>query len=218
MAYYDPVLVSHAQHLQMTRAYFDHVEESENLEENTRRRDSGASAREAEEATLAELQEELDQITDEANRRIEKGNESILRLKAQLKQLRDVELVQLQREHSEAEKRLATLQLRNQDMKEQVDEQRGNAVDEELDKLKKDVLVLTNQKAALMKMVQDIYGSAQQDNAPGTIRTLVHDAAARALADIRVCTNSVVPEDMEGECNLLPDPHEFLGAEPLKPL
>merc|ERR1712135_64616 len=110
VTYYDALLVSHIQHAQMTRAYFDDVSRMDGTappRPDQRRFDARAeetrmSAAERE-LEIDRLQQELDQLTDEANRRIERGNRDISRLKAQLKQLNDVEGPQVKREHEDAE-------------------------------------------------------------------------------------------------------------------
>merc|ERR1719444_722650 len=108
---------------------------------------------------MTQLQAELDNITDEANRRIEKGNDAIVRLKTQLKEQRDNEEPQAKRERAEAEQRLETARARRAELDKALAERerRGPALDEELEQLRQEVKVLSNQKGALMGMVQDIY-------------------------------------------------------------
>jgi len=78
VTYYDALLVSHIQHAQMTRAYFDDVSRMDGTappRPDQRRFDARAeetrmSAAERE-LEIDRLQQELDQLTDEANRRID---------------------------------------------------------------------------------------------------------------------------------------------------
>jgi len=199
VTYYDALLVSHIQHAQMTRAYFDDVSRMDGTappRPDQRRFDARAeetrmSAAERE-LEIDRLQQELDQLTDEANRRIERGNRDISRLKAQLKQLNDVEGPQVQREHEDAEHKLAVAKTTNAELKQRADQLTSSSANDadELEGLRTEVAVLTNQKAALMKMVQDIYGTAVPTSG---------ESATEAA-------------------NLLPDPYEFLGVDQTRPL
>merc|ERR1712176_846490 len=109
--------MSHVQHLEVTRAYFDHLERATTQSDDPKLQQRRASnvvqplvsnkmapvepadlraqlelvQQKQQKEELAQLQAELDQVTDEANRRIERGNESIIKLKDQLKKYRDVE-------------------------------------------------------------------------------------------------------------------------------
>mmetsp|Transcript_2603 Transcript_2603/g.6069 ORF Transcript_2603/g.6069 Transcript_2603/m.6069 type:complete len:424 (+) Transcript_2603:111-1382(+) len=245
--YYDTVLVSHQQHLHATRKYLDVVERAEAPNEPGRRQQSSSARAEAPSAPAASLRRaseagrnieeeeanqlrvELDQITEEANRRIEKGNDAILKLKAQLKELRDVEAPRLMQENADAERQLEVARRQNEQLKRRIERQDCPELDEEVTGMQQEVLVLSKQKAALMAMVQDIYGVPKEDLQESSVQ----EAAARALADIRglgqaaeqpkaVDTPNFFAEDGgdEHEGNLLPlDPHEFLGEEiQLRPL
>lgn len=248
ITYYDALLVAHAQHLQATRGYFDLTGSGDDplspqlnrpvgrrCTEGARAGDPAHSARlhaelerlqkrqREEEATaqIAQLQAELDQVTDEANRRIEKGNEAILKLKAQLKDLRDVDAPNLISDRSKVEQQLEAARRRNGELTNKVNAPQTSPDDadfEDLAQLRQEILVLTNQKEALMKMVQDVYGAEAQAKADaaadarkgGTPKSAA-GAGAVGFPDMR--------EDSDlGIQNLLPDPHEILGDVPYRPL
>jgi len=234
ITYYEPLLVSHGQHVQISQAYFDYIERTEaagkgaaaakrSSTASTGSTPVEASALKAElerlqqqqqrEEEITQLQRELDEITEEAHKRIEKGAEAIVKLK----QLLDMEAVQLQREHVEAEQRVQVLRQEGASLRQRVEfsKDASAATDTELQKLRQDVLVLTNQKDALMKMVQDIYGTAQSSPA-GAEQSPAQAAAARALASIQGPSLQGAQECRVEE-KLLPDAHELLN-EPLRPL
>jgi len=174
--FYTPLLVSHRQHSQLARAYFDNLEALAAGTTESKRKQSGAkglepSALHSELERLQQLQKheevenlrrELDQMTEEANRRIEKGNESIVKLKAELKHTRDEEGPELQRERDDAALRVEAARQAGRDLRARL-EKAGAAwnaqSEEELEKLRQEASVLGKQKGALMKMVQDVYGS-----------------------------------------------------------
>jgi len=231
--YYDPLLISHHQHSQLARSYFDHVEcsnidetglsklrpEKRNSQpkgENTNlREEMGLFQQRQLEEEVVQLQNELDQITEEANRRIERGNEAIVRLKAELKQLRDVDGPRAQRERDNAATRLEGARQRNLELKERAEVRSGSALEGELETLKNDVLVLSNQKTALVNMLQEIF-SAGNDTLAGAEPSAARAAAARALADMNGVGHSSATEEPSN--NLLPDPSEILGGELPRPL
>lgn len=215
--YYNALLISHAQHLQATRAYFNLVGRMErsgdSLQTSINSSSRGAPVEPAnlraelerlhqrqreEEANqqATQLQAELDQITDEANRRIEKGNDAILKLKAQFKDLRDTEMPRLHQEREEAERRVEAAKRRNVELKGRVESFNAAPASEdhqqELEQLEQQVAVLANQKALLMTMVEETYGSAAAAEAgqlQSEAATPVHD-------------------------NVLPDVSEILGDKP----
>lgn len=174
--FYSPLLVSHTQHAKLARAYFDHLEhlaagpDSKGKHSGSR----GPPEPEALQSKLERLQQqqrgeeveslrrELDQMTEEANRRIEKGNESIVKLKAELKQKRDEEGPELQRERDAAAARVDAARRAGRELQAQL-EKAGDAWDAskeaELERLRVEAATLGKQKAALMKMVQDVYGT-----------------------------------------------------------
>lgn len=236
VTYYEPLLISHQQHVQITQAYFDYIERAEPASATraaSKKPGAATSAQSPVEASALKaelerlqhqqreeevglLQRELDQITEEANKRIEKGNTAIKELKAELKHLRDVEAVQLQRENAEVDQRVRALRQENEELRRRVESSQDDAAaDDELQKLQQEVMVLTNQKDALLKMVQDVYGTTQ--TAPGGEEANPQAAAARAaLASIQGPQSSAQRE-CKVEDKLLPDAHELLG-EPLRPL
>mmetsp|Transcript_108087 Transcript_108087/g.209250 ORF Transcript_108087/g.209250 Transcript_108087/m.209250 type:complete len:386 (-) Transcript_108087:99-1256(-) len=224
ITYYGPLLVSHVQHLQTVQAYFDRADKiatgGSSEAASTKGELERLKLQQQQDEEVGQLQRELDQITDEANKRIEKGNAAIVKLKGELKHLRDVEAAQLQRERQEAESQLQTLRQESIQLQQRAEnsvvDANGN---EELLKLRQDVLVLNNQKAALMKMVQEIYGTAQT-------QTPAQVAAAAALATIgggadttggNAATEQPARVAQPATGNLLPDAHELL-SEPLRPL
>jgi len=245
VAYYETVLVSHQQHVQITQSYFDYVERAERNpgERTSSKKSSTASAPapappveanalkhelsrlliQQREEEVGQLQRELDQITEEANKRIEKGNSAIKELKADLKHLRDVEAAQLQHEHAETEQRVRDLRQENEDLRKRVESSEDDAAnnEEELQKLQQEVAVLTNQKDALMKMVQEIYGNPQGALGSGDVSNPQASAARAALASMQAPVHPVAPvqaplmshpsQECRVENKLLPDAHELLG-------
>mmetsp|Transcript_119458 Transcript_119458/g.372158 ORF Transcript_119458/g.372158 Transcript_119458/m.372158 type:complete len:383 (+) Transcript_119458:105-1253(+) len=215
ITYYEPMLISHQQHVQVTQAYFDFIERSETasaVRAASNRSGGGSMQAPVEAAALNSellrlqqqqreeevglLQRELDQITEEANKRIERGNGVIVKLKADLKQLRDEEAPQLQREQAKAEQRLDALRQEGEELRRRAEDiQDDAAAEEELQRAYQEVLVLTNQKDALMRMVQDFYGTAQTAHGGGE-----PDAQGPQPGAHR-------PEE-----NLLPDAHELLNG------
>jgi len=223
ITYYGPLLVSHVQHLQTVQAYFDRGDKiSTNSTEAASLRGEleRLKLQQQQDEEVGQLQRELDQITDEANKRIEKGNAAIVKLKGELKHLRDVEAAQLQRDRQDAENQLQKLRQESIQLQQRAENSAVDANgDEELNKLRQDVLVLNNQKDALMKMVQEIYGTAQT-------QTPAQVAAAAALASIggnadassgHAAAEQPARVAQPATGNLLPDAHELL-AEPLRPL
>jgi hypothetical protein len=218
ITYYGPLLVSHVQHLQTVQAYFDRADrnsttsgEATSLKGELER----LKIQQQQDEEVGQLQRELDQITDEANKRIEKGNAAIVKLKGELKHLRDVEAAQLQRERQEAERQLQTLRQESMQLQQRAENSAIDANgDEELNKLRQDVLVLNNQKDALMKMVQEIYGTAQTQT-PAQVAAAAALATIGGGADPSGAHASRVATPATG--NLLPDAHELI-SDPLRPL
>merc|ERR1711879_491359 len=103
---------------------------------------------------VGQLKSELDSVTFEANRRIEKANESILRLKAQLREMADKESPPLVRGHAEAQQRWEMVEASHRELQARL---ATEDYDEELDQLRGEVMVLADQKAALMDSVQELY-------------------------------------------------------------
>jgi len=215
ITYYGPLLVSHVQHLQTVQAYFDGSDKiaSNSFEATSSKGDlERLKLQQQQDEEVGQLQRELDQITDEANKRIEKGNAAIVKLKGELKHLRDIEAAQLQRERQQAESQLQTLRQESVQLQQRAENSVNDATcDHELNTLRQDVLVLKNQKAALMKMVQDIYGTAQtqtpaQVAAAAALATISGDADANGRAPLTPAAG-----------NLLPDAHELIDG-PLRPL
>mmetsp|Transcript_25203 Transcript_25203/g.58693 ORF Transcript_25203/g.58693 Transcript_25203/m.58693 type:complete len:395 (-) Transcript_25203:239-1423(-) len=226
--YYEPLLVSHQQHVQISQAYFDYIERTDassagraasskrnssltgtsaSLETSTLKMKLEHLQQQQREEEVGQLQRELDQITEEANKRIEKGNSAIVKLKAELKQLRDVEAVELQREQAETEARMKALREEGEKLRQRVEMTKDTtAMDEDLQQLRQEVMVLTNQKDALMKMVQEIYGTAQTERV-GVEQTPVQVEAARVLASMQGGERESRAEEM-----LLPDAHELLNG------
>merc|ERR1711933_237718 len=126
------LLMSHLQHTQMTRTYFDLIEGREEADFCNRKLDMPPAAEVEEE--VAQLQKELSELTEEANRRIEKGNEAILKLKTRLKQLSEVEMLELQQQHSAAEKRCAAARSKNANLRAHLDGHSESNIEEELNK------------------------------------------------------------------------------------
>lgn len=221
--YYGTLLASHRQNWQMIRSYFEHLDglddgkgsmlpplfedsqtsggfsgaESRGLQPDDLRNQLEKLQHRQLQEEVASLQSELDQVTEEANRRIEKGNDSILKLKVQFKHQRDTEFPELQQHRADAQGRLCVLRRRNEELKDQLASDgsggfglpSGEDMDEEIDRLQKEVLVTTNQKEALMEMVRNIYGGddATQDGDFGA------------------------EDSSSGYAKLLPDPHDVLG-------
>eukprot|EP00930_Biecheleria_cincta_P055638 TRINITY_DN4193_c0_g4_i1.p1 TRINITY_DN4193_c0_g4~~TRINITY_DN4193_c0_g4_i1.p1 ORF type:complete len:377 (+),score=64.36 TRINITY_DN4193_c0_g4_i1:62-1192(+) len=205
--YYQPLLVSHGQSTQAVKAYFDHCEREE-LAQSRRghSKKSNSSSHGAVEASylraeleklqqqqsedeLAALNRELQELTDEANRRIEQGNETILRLKADIRQLIDVEEAKVMRERQDASDRLEAANRHLSRLRDrQLEGHFGQAP-----KLNETVRRLAEEKAALMLEVQEIY-RAQTSNSKGSFS---YQSDSRSGGSHE---------------NLLPDPREVLGS------
>lgn len=157
---------------------------------------------------IASLQQELDQITDEANRQIEKGNDAIVRLKSELRHLREVESARLAQEKIEAERSLEAARRRSDQLRWRSSGQGSNEVEE----LRQEVAVLHKQKESLLKMVLDIYG------ARGTpVDVVANLAGGDMVAQVRAMANggnAVSGNPLRpSEGNLLPDPVELLASD-----
>merc|ERR1712232_1019828 len=80
----------------------------------------------------------------------------------------DVELIQLRRERCKAKERLSQAQVKNGEivvMLARVRHERSEstvAADDELERLTKDLMVLTNQQAALLRLVQNFHNNVQE--------------------------------------------------------
>eukprot|EP00928_Gymnodinium_smaydae_P042451 TRINITY_DN28588_c0_g1_i1.p1 TRINITY_DN28588_c0_g1~~TRINITY_DN28588_c0_g1_i1.p1 ORF type:complete len:450 (+),score=90.93 TRINITY_DN28588_c0_g1_i1:81-1352(+) len=221
-AYFAPLQASHNQLTEMTAVYFDQTEQSgSDLNRSTRglgalRNDAdnslqsvdaeqvragfvGGGLRAREERT-ANLEDELARVTGDANKKIEAGNESILRLKAEVKQLGDANAV-LRGELDGAKRRAQDARQRVVELRSRVAQaKKPPEPSPELSKLRQEVLVLTRQKDALMGMVQDVYGNA---------KALPRSASKESAA---------APGGVEGSQRpaadgmLLPDPRELFGV------
>eukprot|EP00930_Biecheleria_cincta_P055635 TRINITY_DN4193_c0_g1_i1.p1 TRINITY_DN4193_c0_g1~~TRINITY_DN4193_c0_g1_i1.p1 ORF type:complete len:407 (+),score=94.53 TRINITY_DN4193_c0_g1_i1:152-1222(+) len=218
--HYQPLLFSHGQHLQAVKAYFEHCERQDLSQGKHRSKSSRNSnshgAVEASDlrAELEKLQErqrqeeegnlsnELQQLTDEANRRIEKGNETILRLKADIRQLQDVEEPRVAHERQDASIRLDAARRSSVELQGRLRSRRLEGHFGQLPQLQEQVAQLTEEKAALMMEVQDIY-SAQKSEAPSQLGLVGHLST----------WNSTGRSDEVGE-KLLPDPQEVLSSMP----
>eukprot|EP00746_Dinoflagellata_sp_MGD_P013027 gnl/MRDRNA2_/MRDRNA2_127979_c0_seq1.p1 gnl/MRDRNA2_/MRDRNA2_127979_c0~~gnl/MRDRNA2_/MRDRNA2_127979_c0_seq1.p1 ORF type:complete len:419 (+),score=104.83 gnl/MRDRNA2_/MRDRNA2_127979_c0_seq1:57-1313(+) len=134
------------------------------------------------------LRDELVDVTSEANNRIDKANGSIQTLKEKLKRLRDVDMPQHQQRKVELMRRCEELQSYKDEKTQQ--QQEGSAEGGEISQLRSQLQVVVDQKTALMKIVQDLYGT-------------VADGPAQAPGPT--------------ESNLLPSPRSLVGGD-LKPL
>lgn len=134
------------------------------------------------------LRDELVEVTSEANNRIDKANGSIQTLKEKLKRLRDVDMPHHQQHKVELMRRCEELQIRKKEETQR--QQEGTPKGGEIVQLRAQLQVVMDQKAALMQIVHDLYGS---------------------VAEIPV--QVLEPK----ESNLLPSPRSLVG-EDLKPL
>merc|ERR1719272_1451478 len=151
--HYDPMVVSTAQHLKVEHGYFREMDSEDiaalnGLETSSR---SGGSSHSSE---ASQLKQDLDSVTLEANRRIEKANETILRLKSQLREMAEKETPLLVRAHTDVQRRMEMIQESHHELQNRM---YNEDYDEELDQLRGEVMVLTEQKAALMDSVQELY-------------------------------------------------------------
>ncbi|CAK0816534.1 unnamed protein product, partial [Prorocentrum cordatum] len=168
VVYYDPLLVSHAQLQKVVRGYFEQLEGGAEAQAQQQQQQYSQlrSRQQQQQEEVAALQHELDQVTLEANRRIEKGNETILKLKADLRQLRDATEPQVLREHEQARRRLEAARGRADALAREVRAPEGGP---EVKKLRDELQVLESQKAALLEMVQGVYGQKKQAVATGDL-------------------------------------------------
>mmetsp|Transcript_82256 Transcript_82256/g.180838 ORF Transcript_82256/g.180838 Transcript_82256/m.180838 type:complete len:363 (-) Transcript_82256:196-1284(-) len=187
--FYSPLWFSHDQHVHLVKGYMDLLDSepppknpksanNPNQSSRVSADEEALAAREEQERMhqqqlerdFLELQNQLDQVTEEANKRIERGNEKIIKLKGELKELRDVNMPKAQAERETAQRRLAAAEAKRQALQQELasldaTSQSQGQTDlvggpEDLSKLRHEVLVLAKQKEALMKMVQDVYGPA----------------------------------------------------------
>ncbi|OLQ10531.1 hypothetical protein AK812_SmicGene5716 [Symbiodinium microadriaticum] len=193
--YHDPLFVSHAQHVQTVKAYFDFCERNGSLlqravvrqpshlsvEASDLQRQLEKLAAKQREEEVARLQSELDNITDEANRHIESRNSQIIKLKAEWQRLLEVEEPTIEAQRLEALERLQAARKQSVDLQKQAE-----GTDADMKKLRAAVQTLREEKAALMTEVQEIYSAHNTGTAPRV-------PAAKA------------------EMRLLPDPKEILG-------
>lgn len=138
------------------------------------------------------LRDELVDVTSEANARIDKANSSIQTLKAKLKSLRDIDMPHHQQNKADLMKRCEELQRLTEEERKRL-EQGSVAEGGEISQLRHELEVIVNQKTALMKIVQDLYGSVAETPASGP-----------------------VPKE-SNDSNLLPSPRSLVGGD-LKPL
>merc|ERR1719188_2940011 len=166
-----------------------------------------AQMRSRQQEEVAVLQRELDQVTDEANKRIEKGNESILKMKADLRQLRDTTEPQVLREHEEARRRLEAARSREEALARQASASESAQLAQdspEVAELRRDLQVLENQKAALLEMVQGVYGDKSKPK-PATVGGTLAEASSASGAGRERADGGTA-----GAKLLLPDPSAFL--------
>ncbi|CAK0816533.1 unnamed protein product [Prorocentrum cordatum] len=196
VVYYDPLLVSHAQLQKVVRGYFEQLEGGAEAQAQQQQQQYSQlrSRQQQQQEEVAALQHELDQVTLEANRRIEKGNETILKLKADLRQLRDATEPQVLREHEQARRRLEAARGRADALAREGQHGRASKVK----KLRDELQVLESQKAALLEMVQGVYGQKKQAVATGDLLAQAPSASGNGA----------------GSRLLLPDPSAFLDAPP----
>lgn len=183
---YTPLFVSHLQHLQLTRAYFDFLDRGPDARRSAKqpspselRGELERTHRQERLAEIEKLRQELVEVTEEANSRIEKGNETIIKLKAELRKLRDDEASKVEAERTEAHRSLQAAKERGRQLRADLDRlprPRDEAANADLEKLRQDAVVLAKQKDALMQMVQQVYGGAgapqgtrQEPGSPGDL-------------------------------------------------
>mmetsp|Transcript_15073 Transcript_15073/g.33194 ORF Transcript_15073/g.33194 Transcript_15073/m.33194 type:complete len:441 (-) Transcript_15073:197-1519(-) len=144
---------------------------------------------------IQKLNQDLRSVTEEANARIDKANESIKMLKGQVKQ-RDTEAQMIAAERDNLRHQLTQAQ-------NALAQNSGNTgtKDMEISKLQNEVQILQEQKAALVKIVEDLY--AQLDSAGVT----VGNAQQAQLGSITGGGGSLGPANL----NMLPSPRS-LGA------
>eukprot|EP00933_Yihiella_yeosuensis_P042750 TRINITY_DN3741_c7_g1_i1.p1 TRINITY_DN3741_c7_g1~~TRINITY_DN3741_c7_g1_i1.p1 ORF type:complete len:389 (+),score=80.80 TRINITY_DN3741_c7_g1_i1:52-1218(+) len=213
--YHDPLLVSHSQVLQTAQAYLDYTERlgSSEAARDSRKKNStsgpagspgaveASSLRERLERLqrrqtgeeVSQLHRELDLVTEEANQRIEQGNEEIIRLKADLKRLREIEGPELEREKAAAEVRLEAARSRGNELRKLAEGHTAGTgtgpLSSEVQRLREEVEMLKSKKAELMEEVQDVYS----------------DQTASKPAKTQL-------QNKEVEEKLLPEPSEFFSG------
>lgn len=175
--YFQPVLVSREQHLQVLRAYFEQCEHEEPVQQQERRSFKSRASTNASDPSSPmswtsdlmvelykvqrhQLEEEetrmsndLHQLTDDANARIAKSNETILGLKADIGQSQaDIEKVGLERK--DARGRLDTARRKSVELQEQLRSRQLDGFSEELPNLRQAVRRLAEEKQALLMELQ----------------------------------------------------------------
>lgn len=151
--YHDPLLVSHAQHVQAVKAYLDYCDREKLDFRKPRKRSPEANGesrdRRAEEQ---KLRLQLEQLTEQANHQIEKSNETILKLNAQLKDMMETEEPDLEQERQNILAVLQERRLQAEDL-----QKRCEGTSAPLRSLRDDVQRLKDEKEALLVEVQEIY-------------------------------------------------------------
>jgi hypothetical protein len=179
--YYESVMASHSQHVQLVQSHLCQAlnEYSEFSYKHCRRcqlqwllpeppagictrcfTQSANGPLPRDHAEIGQLKQDLDDVTLEANRRIEKANEHILNLKNEMKELIELEAPPLMKAHQDAKRRKEMALETKKKLQASID---TGGVDQELDRLSVEVSELKQQKAALMDSVQEIYESNPKD-------------------------------------------------------
>merc|ERR1711963_559553 len=113
----------------------------------------GSHGNQPSQSEASQLKYELEAVTIEANKRIEKANETILRMKSQLREMTEKQAPPLVRLHAEAKRRYDIVEAQGQELQRSLNTQ---DFDVELDQLRGEVAVLTDQKEALMESIKEL--------------------------------------------------------------
>jgi len=194
--YYEPILVSHTQHLALEQAYFRQFDGQE----------SGVDVPAPGSKQVSQLKRDLDAVTLEANRHIEKGNDTIMRLKGQLREMAEEEAPPLLSARADARARKQMAEASKQNLQARL---QTVDYDEELFQLRSEATALEVQKAALMDRLTDSFQRCERVGG---------QAAARALEAIKPLLDANASTDISPDCgsrdsssdNLLPDPRDIL--------
>eukprot|EP00811_Abedinium_folium_P025917 NODE_3743_length_1992_cov_13.569973.p1 GENE.NODE_3743_length_1992_cov_13.569973~~NODE_3743_length_1992_cov_13.569973.p1 ORF type:complete len:505 (-),score=92.44 NODE_3743_length_1992_cov_13.569973:227-1741(-) len=163
-SYYDPIVVSHTQHLETCRAYTVCCR---------------APLPQPNHAELVALERELDSMVTAANQRLQGGNASIMELKAQIQREHD-EGAQLLMDDQEAAKRLEDALSQNTELRDRVAPLSGSCADA-LELVSEQIELIEKQKTVLLEVVGSAYGNTEQlDVSTNRVRALVLDATTRS--------------------------------------
>merc|ERR1712232_61645 len=167
--------------------------------------------------------------TTEANTRINQASDAIRTLKERLS-TRQTEHERLRQETAQLRREASAVELENQRLRSQLEQSDpggivgslsvGSDREEEATRLRREVEMLTEQKEALVLILEDLYGVVRKDDGKkssvGTSGTGIGGALehSASIGDASMGIESAKPEQ-ETWTNMLPRPSELFACGPL---